>query len=145
MNYLDALRGQFIKELKRTERALALTRAARDNAPTAMESKSDESRSRLEGEVAMHELRIKELEEKISLLPGDRKKTEEIDLWSYAEVKLPFDVLHLVIVVEGLGGTKFEEIQCISDKTPIGSALMGKKQGDKFSFNGTRGEVLLVG
>lgn len=144
MNYLINLKEHLINEIKKTEKVLAATRVARDNSPTAMESHSDTSRSRLESEVTMHELRLKELKDTIDIIPEKSDCAEEIGLWCYAKVQLPSNVLEVVIVPEGLGGTKVGEMQCVSDKTPIGSALIGKKQGEKFSFNGTSGKILSI-
>jgi len=144
MNHLNALKKHILKELEKTEKTLASSRVARDNAPTAMESKSDESRSRLESEVTMHELRLKELKDTVDSIPEKSNCAGRIGLWCYAKVQLPTDDLEVVIVPEGLGGIKIGEIRCISDKTPIGSALVGKKQGEGFSFNGTAGKVLLI-
>ena len=144
MNYLINLKAHLINEIKKTEKVLAATRVTRDNSPTAMESHSDTSRSRLESEVTMHELRLKELKDTTGLIPGNSNCAGKIGLWCYAKVQLPSNDLEIIIVPEGLGGTRVGEIQCVSSKTPIGSALMGKKQGEKFSFNGTSGKVLLI-
>jgi len=144
MNYLLNLKKHLINEVNKTEKVLATTRVARDNSPTAMESHSDTSRSKLESEVTMHELRLKELKDTIDSIPEKSECTERIGLWCYAKVQLPSNNLEILVVPEGLGGTKVGEIRCISDKTPIGSVLVGKKQGDEFSFNGTAGRVLSI-
>ena len=123
---------------------MASARIARDNAPTAMESKSDTSRSKLESEVAIHELRLKELKEIINSIPNEKQTAGKVDLWSFVEVKLPSANLQLILVTEGLGGTKIGFMQCISDKSPIGSALMGKKEGEEFVFNETSGQLSVV-
>lgn len=142
MSHLISLKKYLISELEKTEKILASTRVARDNSPTAMESHSDTSRSKLEGEVTMHELRLKEIKDMIDSIPEKCNRTNGIGLWCYAKVQLPFNVLEIIIVPEKLGGTKIGEVQCVSAKTPIGSALVGKKTGEEFSFNGTTGRIL---
>lgn len=144
MDYLKDLKKHLEQELKKTEKVLAMARISRDNSPTAMESHSDESRSRLEREVTMHELKVKEIQEAIKSVPDTRKGSDKVELWSFVEVELPTNKLRVVVVPESIGGTKFEDIQCISDKTPIGSAMMGKEQGEEFSFNDTKGIVLSI-
>lgn len=144
MNHLEILKKQLLKELKNNKKTLASTRIARDNSPTAMESRSDESRTRLESEVAMHELRLLQLNDFIDSIPKNIKGTEKINLWSLVKIDLPNGGLQVAIVPEGLGGTKVKEIQYISDKTPIGSALIGKKVGEEFTFNDTKGRVISI-
>lgn len=144
MNHLKILRAYLFGELKRTEKALASAKIARNNAPTPKESKSDTSRARLETEVTMHELKARELKNFINSIPENELGFKKIGLWSLIEVELPSGSMRIVIVPEGLGGKKVKEIWFISDKTPIGLALLGKKSGDEFMFNGTRGRVVSV-
>jgi transcription elongation GreA/GreB family factor len=144
MNHLKILKNYLFQEIEKTDKTLISLRIARANAPSAMESKSDTSRSKLESEVTMHELKLIELKKTLNSIPNDKKITNKIELWSFVGVELPSGKLHLMIVTGGLGGTKIDEMQCVSDKAPMGSALMGKKQGEEFSFNETVGKVISI-
>jgi len=145
MNHLEILRAHLLEELKRTERTLASAKIARNNAPTPKESKSDTSRARLETEVTMHELRARELKNFMNAIPKNELGLNKIGLWSLIEVELPSGSMRITIVPDGVGGKKVKEIWFISDRTPIGLALLGKKSGDKFTFNGKEGRVVSVG
>ena len=144
MDHLKNLKNYLLKEINKTNKILSATRISRNNAPTAMESKSDTSRSRYESEIEMHELKLKELQTIIKQIPNHKKDKGIIELWSMAEVELSSNKLSLIIVTPGLGGTKIGKIQCVSSNTPAGKALLGKKTGDTFSFNDNSGQVLLI-
>jgi len=144
MNHLKILKNHLLEEIEKINKSLSSARIERDNAPTAMESKSDTSRSRLESEVTMYEHKLIDLKETIGLIPNEKSSNNIIELWSFVCVKFPSGKLQLIVVTEGLGGSKIGEIQCISDRTPMCSALIGKKRGEKFTFKGISGKVLSV-
>jgi len=146
MKFLETLKKQLLEELKKTEKALFSIQIARNNAPTPMESKSDMSRARLENEIVVYEFKIRNLKKIINLIPTTQKgKAREVKIWSLVTVRLPTTNLKLIMVPEGLGGRKIGKIQCITEKSPIGSALMGKKERDEFTFNeNIKGKVISI-
>ncbi len=141
---LISLKKYLTSELRNTEKVLTAVRIAWHSSPTAMESHSDTSRSKLESEFAMHELRLKKLRETFDSIPNKVNCKGKVGLWCFVKAQTPSGLLEIIIVPEGLGGIKVGKVQCVSDKTPMGLALLGKKQGDKFFLSGTRGQVLLV-
>lgn len=144
MRYLLVLKKHLQKELKNLEKTIRETKIARDNSPSAMESASDESRSRLEGAVSMFQRMKKEKEDLLGIIPVKSIVGKNISVWSFAEIELSDKRMSIAIVPDGLGGIKVEEFQYVSDNTPLGKALIGKSRGDNFSFNDSTGTVISV-
>jgi len=144
MDHLELLNKILLEELIKTEKTLEATKIARDNAPSAMESRSDTSMSRLENEVTMYESRIKELKDFVNFIPREKPKSNKIGLWNLVGIDLPGGKLLISIVPEGMGGKKADDIQFVSNKTPIAVALIGKKDEDEFLFNETSGKIVSV-
>jgi len=144
MHHLLVLKKHLQKEMKNLERTLKETKVARDNSPSAMESASDMSRSRLEGTVTMLEHMKREKESLLNAVPKKNIDSEKIKQWSVAEIELSNNKMKVVVVPEGLGGLKISEFQYISDNTLLGAVLIGKKRGDNFSFNDLIGVVVSV-
>lgn len=144
MNHLKSLNKYLINEIKKTNEILINTRIARNNAPTAMESKSDTSRSKLENDVMIYELRLRELKQIVNLIPLEKKRSLTIDLWSFVEIQMGDKKIKLIIVTEEIGGIKINDIQCVSNKAPLGKILMGKKQTGNFCLNKIYGKILSV-
>ncbi len=124
------------------ERTLRKARIARDNSPSAMESASDVSRSRLEATVVALEQMKKEKEGFLSRIPIRGVDSEDIKLWSFAEIELSGNKMKIVVVPEGLGGIEISGFRYVSCNTPFGVALVGKKRGDNFSYNGLMGVIV---
>lgn len=144
MDHLKIFKKSLQEELKKTEEILVSTKISRNNSPSAMESHSDETRSRLERVVTMLENKVKEINNYIRSVPTEKQISATIQLWSYTDVELPNGKLKIFIVPEGLGGKQVEGIKFISSKTPIGLALLGKKVGEDFSFNDLNGKVISI-
>ena len=144
MDHLKILKKHLLDELKKTEDVLASTKISRNNSPSAMESHSDETRSRLEGVITMLEHKVKEINGFIKSIPTEKQTSTVIQLWSSADVELPDGKLKIFIVPEGLGGKQIEGTKFVSSKTPIGLSLLGKKAGEAFFFNDINGKVLSI-
>jgi len=144
MNHLELLRKEIKSNLKKTQEVLRQTRKDRDDSPSAMESHSDTSRSKLERDATLHELRIKKLKAFLETVPEKTRAAKKVGMWNLVEVEVPTGLMRIVIVPEGLGGIFLDDVRCISDKTSLGAAIVGKKQKDSFEFNSTRGVVRLI-
>lgn len=93
------------------ERALVEARQAQKDAPSAMESHSDTTRSEMEKLVTALELDLRKLEE-------DEKK-----LVSYTPKYFEVDGRKVVLVPEGIGGDKIGDVLLVSETTPLGQKL----------------------
>lgn len=144
MRHLLVLKKHLQKELNNLERTLKETKIARDNSPSAMESSSDMSRSKHEGAVLMLEQMKKEKERFLSKIPTNNIDSKTIEIWSFTEINFSDNKMKVVIVPEGLGGIKISGLQYVSDCTPLGTVLIGKKRGESFSFNNLVGMVVSV-
>ncbi|TSC86403.1 MAG: Uncharacterized protein G01um101416_676 [Microgenomates group bacterium Gr01-1014_16] len=93
------------------EKSLSAARFARDNAPSAMESHSDTTR-------ADQEKLVRALEERVKLVG------EQMKILAKAEVKyVEHNGMKLVLVPEGMGGKKIEDVMLVSVNSPLGSKL----------------------
>ncbi len=128
------------KYLKKTEEKLAEARKyldyledARNQAPSAMESRHDTSRETLEMEVAAQKEVIKGLKQFEEFLKGCQEMSQ---IKEGAEFSIEFSdsgekmqgALYAPISV-GLEG-----IRIITSKSPLGAALLGKTTGNSFSY-----------
>ena len=94
------------------ERALAEARQAQRDAPSAMESASNTTRSEMEKLVTALELDLKKLGE-------SEKKLENYEP-KYFEV----DGRKIVLVPDGMGGDRIGEVLLVSETTPLGQKLV---------------------
>ncbi len=131
----DKVRELFEKERELLVRACNHAKATRDSAPSANESASDTTRSE-------HEKLVSALDEQIWLLDQNMKILEKFEV-NYFEINNGGTKMKLVIVPEGMGGKKIDDVQVISITTPLGVMLKGKKMGDKQLLNGRDVEVLI--
>lgn len=115
-------------------RARDHARVTRDSAPTANESHSDTTRSE-------HEKLVSALDEQIWILDQGMKSLEKSEV-NYFEINNGGMKMKLVIVPEGMGGKKIDDVQVISVTTPLGVLLKGKQAGATVDINGRRVEIL---
>ncbi|MEK9201284.1 MAG: hypothetical protein AAB909_04925 [Patescibacteria group bacterium] len=124
----------FKKERELLVRARDHARVTRDSAPTANESHSDTTRSE-------HEKLVSALDEQIWILDQGMKSLEKSEV-NYFEINNGGMKMKLVIVPEGMGGKKIDDVQVISVTTPLGVLLKGKQAGATVDINGRRVEIL---
>lgn len=110
------------------EKAIAEAKKARDSAPSAMESHSDTTRSEQENLVLALTKSLSELQTLYK---------HPLSASHYYELTSPSSLLKFMIVPEGLGGQKIDNIFLISAQSPFATQLLSKKSGDTISFNGT--------
>lgn len=119
-------------------KALEKAKGARDNAPGAMESHSDTSRSQYEKLVAALEQQLKDLEETAKKINLSNKSFPLMEIGFNGEKR------KFILVPEGLGGEETAEIRLLSENSPLGLQLAGKNIGDKFEFNSQQIEILKI-
>lgn len=114
-------------------KAILKAKDARDNAPSAMESHSDTSRSQNEKLVTALELQLKELE----------SVKHDVQL-IYFEIKTNSGLKMFMIVPMGLGGVEIDKVRLLSSDSPLGGILTSKRIGNKFDFNNQKLEILKI-
>ena len=117
-----------IEEKRKLLFARDQAKTARDNAPSAMESHSDTSRSE-------NEKLVFALDNEIKVNESCTTVISNTDLICFNLVS-DNAVLKVVIVPEGMGGSKVGDMMLISGNSPLGLKLIGKSRGDKLEFNG---------
>ena len=111
MNWEKKVRVNLQKRGMVLEKSLAAAKRAQREAPSAMESHSDTTKSEMEKLVTALEMNLGRLKE-------SEKKLENYEL-RYFET----DGRKIVLVPEGMGGDKIGEILLVSETTPLGQKL----------------------
>lgn len=113
MDLLDSVRQKFNTKLQVLYQALETAKIAQREAPSAMESASNTTRSEMEKMVTALEIEIANLKGKILLIPT--KLSEQEILWSVKEIKN----MKVLIVPEGMGGEIINGVRLVSENAPI--------------------------
>ena len=113
MDLLDAVRQNFQKKLQVLYSALETAKIAQREAPSAMESHSNTTRSEMEKMVTALEIDIDSLKKQISQIP--QKLSTDNKLWKLVEIKN----MKILVVPEGMGGEVIGEIRLVSVNAPI--------------------------
>lgn len=85
---------------------------AQRDAPSAMESHSDATRSEMEKMITALEIDINKVRENIKKLENYEPKYFELDK------------LKLVLVPDGIGGRKVDDVMLVSETSPVGRKLL---------------------
>ena len=111
MDWGEKIRKNLQRRRAVFERALVEAKQAQKDAPSAMESASNTTRSEMEKLVTALELDLKKLAESEKKLIGYTPKYFEVDRRK------------VVLVPEGMGGDKIGEVLLVSETTPLGQKL----------------------
>ena len=131
--------NEFLTKRKETLlKALEKAKEARNNAPGAMESHSDTTRSQSDKFVSALEQQLEELEETTQKINSAKKSFPLI------EVSLSGEKKKFVLVPEGLGGEEVDGVRLLSKDSLLGLQLAGKNVGDRFDFNDQQIEILKI-
>lgn len=144
MTHLKVIKKYIGDTIKILEKALKHAKTARDNAPSAMESHSDETRSRMESQVYMLEVKLKEIKVQLDAVPNEVNKEGKIKLWNLVKISKNGQKELIVIVPNGLGGKKLKNLLLVSEESPYGKNLVNKKIGDTINFNSNQVKVISV-
>jgi transcription elongation GreA/GreB family factor len=140
-DWRDRIGALLEKEKDLLMRSLVKAKFARDNAPSAMESHSDTTRSEQEKLVTALEMEIDKLDQDLNKLVDVNNTDNKVGLWSYVEIRSGERMLKFVLVPRGMGGKKIEDTQLVSIDSPVGNRLIGKTKGEEMEFNG---KVMLI-
>lgn len=112
MDWKDKILKSLEAEIAVLEKALETAKIAQRNAPSAMESHSDTTRSEMEKMVTALEIDINKVRENIKKLENYEPKYYELDK------------LKLVLVPDGMGGRKIDEVMLVSETSLIGKKIL---------------------
>ncbi len=111
MDWGEKIRENLQKRRAILGRALAEARRAQKDAPSAMESASNTTRSEMEKLVTA-------LEQDLRKLAEDEKK-----LAGYTPKYFEMEGRKIVLVPDGMGGDKIDDVMLVSETTPLGQKL----------------------
>ncbi len=106
------------------EVSLVRAREAQRNAPSAMESHSDTTRSEKERLVTAIELNLRRVGQLLQKLDAGAGMG---NLWSVHEITLNGEKVKCCLVPGGMGGFKIGDLQMVSADSPLGKQLLVKK------------------
>lgn len=143
----------FLEELKRQSDFLKMGMAdanqVKIEAPSAMESWSDTTRSQKESEIAQYVSKIKESEEAFVYLSSLKNRNPEnkiglADIFSAKD--LSSGEISYYLIAEKGGGLILKEPRAfvISSTTPIANVFLSKKVGDRFEISGKEKEIVEI-
>lgn len=111
MNWKEKILKSLEDEIVVLEKALETAKVAQRDAPSAMESASNTTRSEMEKMITALEIDINKVRENMKKLENYEPKYFELDK------------LKLVLVPDGIGGKKIDGVMLVSETSPIGKKL----------------------
>lgn len=147
MNIISEIEKHFKKEKELLIKAIEDAKITRDSSTSAMQSWSDTSRNQAENLVIALEEKLKKLEMQIASIPEQKgvKIKDKVSLWNLVEVESEAQKSKIVLVPKGAGGKNIKDIKLVSEDSPLGKELLGKKVGQKFIFNDKNIRVIKLG
>ncbi|MBI5358689.1 hypothetical protein HZB69_03660 [Candidatus Amesbacteria bacterium] len=97
-------------------KALETAKVAQREAPSAMESASNTTRSEMERMVTALEIDIDTIKKNIKIMENYKPK--------YHKVTNNGKTLKIVLVPGGIGGKKIDDVMLVSESSPIGKKLL---------------------
>lgn len=117
---------------------------SRNNAPSAMESHHDTTRETLEKDVDLQKIVIKNLEIFKTFLHGAQEKLKLKKIEEGVIFNVEFEngevIKEAIFAPLNVG---LEKVEIVTAKSPLGGVILGKKSGDKFSYQ--IGGIKMVG
>lgn len=108
MDWKEKILKSLEQEIVVLEKALETARVAQRNAPSAMESHSDTTRSEMEKMITALEIDINTVKNNIKIMANYEPKYHELNN------------IKLVLVPDGIGGRKIDDVMLVSETSPIG-------------------------
>ena len=140
---LELIRKLFEHKLQILEKSLLEARIAQRNAPSAMESHSDTTRSEMEKMVTALEIEIRNIKEKIESIPASLTPPNgSVQLWQEVQINNTGTPMTVIFVPDGMGGDTIGQTKLISETTRLGRAMLGKRVGESCDIDGRKVEVL---
>lgn len=103
-------------EIAVLEKALETAKIAQRNAPSAMESHSDTTRSEMEKMITALEIDINTVKNNIKIMANYEPK--------YHELNNNGKTTKIILVPDGIGGRKIDDVMLVSEASPIGKKLL---------------------
>jgi|SRR3989344_9688502 len=145
MDWLTVICEYLEKDKELVLRAIQEAKHARDNAPSAMESGSDTTRSEKERLVFALQSNLVKIDMDIKIVKEAKRPTpnEKIGIWSYVEISSNETTMSLFIVPNGMGGKKINNVQLVSTSSLLGQVLIGKMRNDNLNFSGKNWKIMV--
>ncbi|MDP1743252.1 MAG: hypothetical protein Q8L51_00525 [Candidatus Amesbacteria bacterium] len=115
MNWKVKIIQSLESEIVVLNKALETTRIAQREAPSAMESASNTTRSEMERMVTALEIDIDSIKKNIKLMENYMPK--------YHEINNNGKTLKIILVPDGIGGKKIDDVMLVSENAPIAKNL----------------------
>lgn len=146
MDWPGKIRKHFLGKISFLQDQIIDVEKSRQASPSPTESHSDTSRSQLEKLANALIEELKQLEGYIKLVPESNINPEnKVEIWSYLEILLDGKKIKMVLVPQGMGGEKVEDIQLVSTESPLGKAIYDLGEASKFNLHNLPGEILKIG
>lgn len=116
MDIKSEIKSVFAGQIKILEESLSEARIAQRNAPSAMESASNTTRSEMEKMVTALEYDIARIKKQLKQLDGFETRI--------VEVEIKGKKIKCCLVPAGMGGNKIGDLQMVSVDSPLGQKLM---------------------
>ena len=112
--------------------SLANAKKARDEADGKMQSRYDTQKEDAAQEVAMYEAMIADIEKLMQQLQvlDDEPKDDVVAVGRRVEIEFDDGDHSEFLLLDDQGGVDLGDIQTISTKSPVGSAIVGAKPGE---------------
>src|SRR3989344_7926042 len=120
MDILDMVRKNILRKIEIMKKSLKEAKIAQLNAPSAMESHSDTTKSEMEKLVTALEIDISRQKNYLSLVPNNlTPSNQKIELWKNVRVNNKGILMNIIIVPDGMGGDTIDGIRLVSETTPL--------------------------
>lgn len=120
MDVLDVVRKNILRKVEIMEKSLKEAKIAQLNAPSAMESHSDTTKSEMEKLVTALEIDIRRQKNYLSLVPNNlTPSNQKIELWRNVKIDNHGMIMNIIIVPDGMGGDTVDGVRLVSETTPL--------------------------
>ncbi|KKS32445.1 MAG: hypothetical protein UU93_C0007G0050 [Candidatus Amesbacteria bacterium GW2011_GWA2_42_12] len=114
------VRKNILRKIEIMKKSLKEAKIAQLNAPSAMESHSDTTKSEMEKLVTALEIDISRQKNYLSLVPNNlTPSNQKIELWKNVRVNNKGILMNIIIVPDGMGGDTIDGIRLVSETTPL--------------------------
>lgn len=128
MDVLDVVRKNILRKIEIMEKSLKEAKIAQLNAPSAMESHSDTTKSEMEKLVTALEIDISRQKNYLSLVPSNlTPSNQKIELWRNIKIDNKGILMNIILVPDGMGGDTIDGMRFVSETTPL---VQGIKNGE---------------
>lgn len=120
-NIIQRVKEVFLRKLEILQKSLQDAKTAQRNAPSAMESHSDTTRSEMEKLVTALEFDIYNLKKNIDKIPGNSSNGP---MWKVTKINNNGVEMTVMIVPDGMGGDIIDGVRLISETTSLAKRIL---------------------